>query len=118
MLGPKGQKGGCYMATIKNMTPHTINIVTEDGREICSIPSDGIARVSSRTDVVDKIGDVPITKTVFGEVEGLPEETDGVLFIVSRMVQSAASERHDLLVPGLQVRDADGRIVGCRSLDR
>ena len=85
---------------------------------VVALVSEGIARVASETQVVDTLNGVPITETVFGEVTGLPLETEGTYYVVSRMVASAAPERHDLLVPGLQVRDEQGRVVGCKSLDR
>ena len=106
------------MANIKNLTPHDVRILDDNNEVVVAMVSEGIARVSSETQVVDTLNGVPIPETVFGEVTGLPPETEGTYYIVSRMVASAASERHDLLVPGLQVRDEQGRVVGCKSLDR
>lgn len=106
------------MANIKNLTPHDVRVLNNNNEVVVTLNSEGIARVSSETKVVDTLNGVPITETVFGEVTGLPPETEGTYYIVSRMVASAASERHDLLVPGLQVRDEQGRVVGCKSLDR
>lgn len=52
----------------------------------------------------------------------LTDPQPGVYLIVSMVVMQVATERArwtgDLLVPGEQVRDAAGRIVGCRSLRR
>lgn len=106
------------MANIKNLTPHDVRVLNNNNEVVVTLVSEGIARVSSETQVVDTLNGVPITETVFGEVTGLPPEAEGTYYIVSRMVASAASERHDLLVPGLQVRDEQGRVVGCKSLDR
>lgn len=106
------------MATIINLTPHTVNVMSEDGSAILTLESEGVARVSSETRIVDTINGVPVTETLFGEVTGLPTEEAGTFCIVSRMVASAAVGRGDLLVPGLQVRDNEGRVVGCKSLDR
>lgn len=106
------------MANVKNLTPHNVRVLNDNNEVVVILNSEGIARVSSETKVVDTLNGVPITKTVFGEVTGLPPETEGTYYVVSRMVASAASERHDLLVPGLQVRDEQGRVVGCKSLDR
>jgi len=115
------------METIQlvNLTPHTINIVTEDGTQILSLESQGIARVAATTEVVGqlKVGEVvvPQTHTTFGEVEGLPEQAPGVGYIVSNMIISALAQqgihRTDLFTPGMQVRDDQGRVIGCRSLD-
>ena len=106
------------MANIKNLTPHDVRVLNDNTEVVVTLNSEGIARVSSETQVVDTLNGVPITETVFGEVTGLPPETEGTYYIVSRMVASAASDRRDLLVPGLQVRDEQGRVVGCKSLDR
>lgn len=106
------------MAIIRNFTPHVVRVLDDNNEVVVALESEGIARVSSETKVVDTLNGVPITETVFGEVTGLPPEAEGTYYVVSRMVASAASERHDLLVPGLQVRDEQGRVVGCKSLDR
>ena len=108
-----------------NLTPHTINLVTEDGTQLLSLESQGVARVASTTEVVGylQVGGVavPQTHTTFGEVEGLPEQTPGVGYVVSNMIISALAQqdihRDDLFTPGLQVRDEQGRVIGCRSLD-
>lgn len=109
-----------------NLTPHTINLVAEDGTQLLSLESQGVARVASTTEVVGylQVGDVvvPRTHTTFGEVEGLPDPEPGVGYIVSNMVISALVQhgrldRNDLFTPGLQVRDEQGRVIGCRSLD-
>ena len=108
-----------------NLTPHTINLVAEDGTQLLSLESQGVARVASTTEVVGhlQVGGVavPQTHTTFGEVEGLPEQTPGVGYVVSNMIISALAQqgvrRNDLFTPGLQVRDEQGRVIGCRSLD-
>jgi hypothetical protein len=108
-----------------NLTPHTINLVAEDGTQLLSLESQGVARVAATTEVVGQlqVGEVvvPQTHTTFGEVEGLPEQTSGVGYIVSNMIISALAQqgvrRDDLFTPGMQVRDDQGRVIGCRSLD-
>ena len=100
---------------IKNYTPHEVNIVLENGEKI-NLPSVGLARCTQTTVPDGVIGDIPITKTRFGEVEGLPDPEKGAFFIVSRLVMQAAKNRKDLLVPNEIIRDDTGRIVGCKSL--
>lgn len=108
-----------------NLTPHTINLVAEDGTQLLSLESQGVARVASTTEVVGQlqVGEVvvPQTHTTFGEVEGLLEQAPGVGYIVSNMIISALAQqgvrRDDLFTPGMQVRDDQGRVIGCRSLD-
>lgn len=106
------------MAKIHNFTPHEIRVVAEDNTVLCTLISEGIARVSSETVQVDTLNGIPVTETRFGEVVGLPAEEAGTYYVVSRMVASAATGRQDLLVPSRQVRDEKGNVAGCMSLDR
>lgn len=85
---------------IFNLTPHDLNVVTEDG-SVETLPRSGlIARVKQIDKLDGAIGLINITKREFGEVEDLPEPVDSVYFIVSSLVASAAKGRDDLLVPG------------------
>lgn len=102
---------------IKNLTPHTINFVTNEGRPIMDVKPDGrIARVSVKTATVGEIDGIPVTKSVYGEVEGLPEPEEGTIYIVSSLVAGRVPERSDVFIPNESVRDEKGRIVGCKSL--
>lgn len=65
----------------------------------CSVDSRGIA----------------VTRAVYGDITGLPEPQEGVIYIVSALVALAA-RREDVLFPGPAIRDAEGRIVACRGL--
>ena len=102
---------------IINLTPHAITFVNDEGKPFATIPSSGIARVASTTAVIAEFDGIPVTETTFGQVEGLPEKKLGVIYIVSRMV-ATASKRNDLFVPGMQVRDSEGCVIGCKSLDK
>ena len=106
---------------LKNFTPHNVVIVIDDATKIV-IPSDGIARVTEKKSIAPSIDvDGVVIETfvsVFGEVENLPPQEEGVMVIVSALVASAAKGRDDLLVPGELVRDDGGNIVGCKSLRR
>jgi len=99
-----------------NLTPHMVNIVFPDG-SVREIPASGqVARLAVKTVMVGDIDGIPLTKSVFGEPEGLPESAPGTLYIVSQLIKSALPKRADLVVPNEAVRDNQGRIVGCRSL--
>lgn len=105
--------------TIINLTPHTINICNASGEIIREIPASGqLCRVSSRTVQTGEIDGIPVTETQFGDVENLPAPQDGTVFIVSLAVASRVPERQDVFVPSESVRDAQGRIIGCKSLGR
>lgn len=103
--------------TILNCTPHALCFVDAAGEAIRSIAPSGILpRVSSSITVVGDIDGIPDEVTSYGEVVGLPEKQDGVVLVVSAMVAARLPDRDDIRIPGRQVRDAQGRIVGCQSL--
>ena len=82
------------------------------------MPASGtVARCTSLTcPITPPTGGVALVRVVFGEVVGLPDPTEGVIFIVSGLVRSAVPHRLDVASPGELVRDAAGAVVGCRNL--
>lgn len=107
------------MEKIVNLTPHTINVVDDENHVILTLPSEGVARSESSRELAHmlSIGDasIPVNRTTFGEVQNLPEPQEGVYYVVSAITAKAASGRNDLLLTDDTVRDADGRIIGCRA---
>lgn len=101
---------------IKNLTPHAITICNNAGEVIRVFQSEGLVRLKASTVNAGQIDGVPVSNTIFGEPEGLPEYTDGKFYIVSQIVKSALPKRLDLLVPAEIVRDLNGQIIGCKSL--
>jgi hypothetical protein len=103
--------------TLMNLTPHTIDIRSDLGDLILSVPPSGhVARVSQTlAPVTGLYPGVTIYRRTFGEVVGLPEPQGGVDYVVSAMV-AAASPREDVFSPGELIRDADGKPVGCKGL--
>ena len=81
------------MTTFKNYTPHAITL--NDGREFAS---EGLARVKATFTSFDENG---VCSQQFGEATGLPEPTDGVLYIVSVLVLIAVKlqGRTDCVAP-------------------
>ena len=106
---------------IVNLTPHSINFIVDD-HKVTIAPSGSLARVSSQTATTGSLsyGDVkiPVTETVYGAVEGLPAPKEDTIYIVSSLVASRCKDRRDVFIPNESVRDAQGRIIGCRSLGR
>lgn len=100
---------------IINLTPHPINVLDTENKEIITLESKGLARCTQETIVVGDINGIPLTSTTFGEVQDLPEEQEDKYYVVSRLVLVACKDRKDLLVPNDLVRDQDGKIIGCRS---
>lgn len=111
---------------VLNVTPHTVGFFDEEATPLLEVPSTGLARVSAQTSVVGYLRIngtlIPQTHTQYGEVEGLPEPQEGTIIVVSGMIVSALAQqgirRADLFVPGMQLRDEAGRVIGCRSLDQ
>ena len=114
------------MTRIINMTPHAVRVISdnENVADRVFMPSGKSIRLESQTYKVGEIDGVPLTRTQYGNPiivsDGISEElyfeTPGVYYIVSAMVAQALPHRKDLLVPAEQVRDSDGKIIGCRSL--
>jgi len=92
----------------KNLTPHPIVL---DGE---TYPSEGSLRVSTETQTVGGTP-IPLSISKFGQVENLPEEKRGTLYIVSRLV-AEATKRKDFLIVNETIRDKSGKIIGCKSL--
>jgi hypothetical protein len=106
---------------IKNLTPHALNLIVGE-KTVVVAPSGLAPRVTMTptadgTVTVDGI-EIPIVRTVAGEVTDLPAQEQGVLLVVSRVVAEAARGRTDLVVPDDLVRDAKGQILGARRLAR
>lgn len=108
---------------VVNLTPHDVNVMDEEGNTLMVFPSEGIARLLTQTVhhepfVLDDGTKIPTSSTEFGEVQGLPEPADGVVYIVSSLIAGYYPLRGDLYIPNESVRDDKGRIIGCKSLGR
>lgn len=101
---------------IRNLTPHDITICDRSGKVVRVIPSSGIVRLTAKIADYLEVDGIRITKTCYGDPEGLPEFRDDTYYIVSQLVKSALPNRKDLLVPTEMVRDERGNILGCQSL--
>jgi hypothetical protein len=122
-------------AAVRNLTPHAVRV-----GEVEFAPSGAIARALeeatpaapicvARPLVVGALTigslpsvDVPTCTTRYIGLADLPAPQPGVYLIVSMVIPPVAAQQGrwtgDLLVPGEQVRDPQGRIIGCRSLQR
>lgn len=130
-----------------NLTPHPIRLVTGGtgwnfGEWLIEeLLPEGLARLSSedkkdgelpvdladdgelwRT-VPDGVGYIPVFVREFGEITGLPESAEGVIYITSALVAQEAAKRgrRDVLAPDTgpsAVRDENGHIVAVRGLVR
>lgn len=103
------------MKEIINMTPHEINLFLENGEEH-KFPSKGSIRLSSSTVQDGSIGNIPLTKTVFGKASNLPKERDDRYYIVSALLCRKYPNRKDFLMVAQSVRGPKGKIIGVKSL--
>ena len=103
---------------IINLTPHAVNFIREGFEPLVIEPSGNVARLSTKTVVIDEIAGIPVTTTEFGEIEGLPDPAENTIYITSSLVAGRCSERTDVFIPNESVRDDAGRIIGCKSLGR
>ena len=106
---------------IINMTPHALNMITDAG-EVIIPPSGIIARVSVTREQIGTVevdgAIIPVNRSVFGSVEGLPEPQPDTYYVVSMLVAQAVPYRNDLLIVDDTVRDEQGRIIGARAFAR
>lgn len=133
------------MTELINLTPHPIRIYTQEVPSTLTDIDEGLLTIIPPSGQVARLGTedeprgvsytgvgvryetaefgpviVPLDRLVFTTVHGLPAKRVGVLLIVPLVtalaVQSEAPHRDDLLVPYEQVRNAEGTVVGCRTL--
>lgn len=91
-----------------NLTPHPITLATDaHGVPAGTYASDGIAHVDLTPGKLESEPEIAAP---------LPPPTKGTLYAVSLMTAEARPERTDLVIPHDQIRDDNGRIVGCRTL--
>lgn len=103
---------------IVNLTPHTVVVAADFNSSRVEFPSEGVARVTSSATKVDTVNGIDIVTTTYGDVEGLPEPQEGVVYLVSMVVGNvpAVKARPDVLCPDTSpaaaVRYPNGYIVG------
>lgn len=100
-----------------NLTPHAVTFYSSDGDTVLqTVPSSGTARAEQERRSIGSVNNIPVFKTSYGAVEGLPDPENGTIYIVSVLTAQAAPNRDDLYITDNLVRDAGGRILGCRAL--
>lgn len=113
-----------------NLTPHAITLITPDGREIVIPPSGVVLRATEVVAAEEMVAietesgeaTIPLRTLSFNNVQGLPPVEEDTLYVVSAIVAQAVKREHpertDFVVPHELVRDAEGRVIGCRALAR
>lgn len=106
------------MINIKNLTPHNIVVLVSDDIRYIITPCDTVARCTAKTETIGEINGIPMTRTSYGDVCGLPDPIPNTVFLVSTLVAQACPERDDLFIPNEIVRDENGKVIGCKSFGR
>lgn len=110
------------MITLKNYTPHAINLHKEDGsiqtfESICG--KDNAPRVETEFLQDIYLDDVRLVEEDFKDTMigcPLPAPEERVLVIVSQIIfQHQFQNRTDLVYPSDMIRDAKGQITGCKA---
>jgi hypothetical protein len=99
---------------IVNLCPHAISVISPwDNGKIIEIPQSGmIARVDKLPPDTEKHAGFTITREVYGEVYGLPDEVKGTLYVVSAPVINVLNDsRRDIVSLGRQMKDTRGATV-------
>lgn len=84
------------MPTIVNLNKHAIT-VSVDGNQFEIAPSGQVATVSVKSVPCGEVNGIPLVRSEYGEIVGLPEPQDGVLYLVNMLVgqRGAALGRTD-----------------------
>lgn len=98
---------------------HTVKIFNRETDDlVLEVPFSGVqARRAESSEMFAEDQGIQMYKTIYGEVEGLPEERDNIVIIVSMAVRQALPERKDLASPGSLRKDESGMPTGCYGLN-
>ena len=103
-----------------NLTPHVVNVYNDEEVVMSLAPSGCVVRIDESVTPSVELDGIQFVDVSLGEVNGLPEEEEDTVFVVSMSLlmgmKAAGSNRQDCVYPFGQVRDDQGRIIGCRSL--
>lgn len=100
-----------------NLTPHAITVDIQ-GERTTFPPSGEVARLAT-TKEEGTLGGFPVSKTVFGEVSGVPAAKVGTIFIVSTLVAQAL-KRNDVVSPdtGPTAVRENGQVIAVKGFQR
>ena len=110
------------MTELVNLTPHDIVVVVDNDDEVEMVripPSGTVARVRAEQKKVSEVNGIPVVRTEFNEITGLPEPRKDVIYIASTLVAQAANKqgRLDVVSPDTgpsAIRDEHGNILAVK----
>jgi hypothetical protein len=88
--------------SLVNLTPHAL-VIRVGEVDVTIPPSGNVARVAVRQVAAGSIatdaGEVALYRSEYGQVEGIPAQEPGVVYLVSGLVASRCQEREDVWGP-------------------
>lgn len=101
-----------------NLTPHEVRVI-RDGLEDIVFPASGeVARLAQiELGSADHGFGVPFQMVQYGQLVQHVPHVEGTWYLVS-LPTALGCPRGDFVFPYDEVRDSDGRIIGCRMLGR
>lgn len=116
------------MPTIVNLTPHPLRLYHPRCPDrIDSLDAEPVTAIYPAADKPVRLATIdlgrqtsfpPINLVEYSYVHDLPAQDDGVWLVVPLVVALGARHREDLLAPYLEVRNAEGTVIGCRAFQR
>lgn len=106
------------MSELVNLTPHAVRIIRHGCDDVVIEPSGNVARLGTvelGSYLIPGPDLLRVEYVEFGHLVQPPPAIEGTRYIVS-LPAALACPRGDFVVPYLEVRDDDGRIIGCRTL--
>ena len=106
-----------------NLRRYDLNVYDTNGLMTTLPPSGEVVGVNEVTQMsvadFDNVGHLPVA-SIESRLDRVPEPVDGVAYVVPMRVLIAMHERGfdtaDIYSPNMLVKDASGRIIGCRRL--
>lgn len=99
-----------------NLCPHAVDILV-DGEKVTVPPSGQTARCAQTTARTGRtFAGIPVSRSEYGKVTGLPKPFKGVGYIVSMAVKNRLPDRTDVFQPSETVRNEAGQVAGAASL--
>jgi hypothetical protein len=105
--------------TFCNYTPHELLVWLHEDGTTTELPQQGLARceeTSNPDGSWDNAGRLPRLRVGYGDVHGLPDPAEAVVYVVSQLVVWALPGRTDLGYPHDLRRDTGGTVIGFRYL--
>ena len=100
---------------IVNLTGKDVCILSRDGEVIANYKAEKTVLTAGTEQFrIGVIGNVPINGITYGKIANLPNEEEGVFFIVDISVREALPTRKDLLYVGNRIESTNGDVgVDC-----